>query len=310
MAIIKATLRPTYQHEWEEFEVPPPGEESPTQKCALLTEIAHVAHVHNALSIVQDGQFRPRLISDESKLRTTRTLVTWLSPKEWPQGSRYGNVSFVFNWQGLLEIPQVKFYWVEIIRYGPPACRILLTTKDHPDLEAYDPTSHRGPWKWNKDAGVHLWNEKITLEVMVESELQLQDVIRIDFIRHHQTQCCIDWRVCKDKGFDVGYGGSLFLAGLLAGEMPALTELLRPGETQPAHHSVMEAGGRIAAHLYKCKCNGTVTANDPVAIPLVRGILAAYARRNDADCLALAALFRTTDDLVATYYALLPIVAQ
>jgi hypothetical protein len=67
--------------------VPLPQEgPSITGEYALLSEVAHVAHIQNALSIVADGLFRPGLVSDRSKLNTTRTLVTWLSPKELPQG--------------------------------------------------------------------------------------------------------------------------------------------------------------------------------------------------------------------------------
>jgi hypothetical protein len=111
-------------------------------------------------------------------------------------------------------------------------------------------------------------------------------------------------------GLTADRGGSFFLAAQLADELPLPDTLLSPGPGQPAHHSVQSAGGLIAAHLYRCQCTGTITAEDPVAVPLTRGILAAYARRNDADCQALAALFRSPDDLVATYYTLLPIVAE
>jgi len=280
-------------------------------ECAVLTEVAHVAHVQNALSIVADGLFRPGLVSDKSKLRTTRTLVTWLSPKQFHQGYRYGNVSFHFDWPRLFAIPDLRFYWVEPMRdYHPTACRILLTTKDHPDLEAYNPAVDRGPWKWHAAAGLHYWNEKITLEIMLESELKLTDAIRIGFVPHRNNQCCIDWRTCQDMGLTADRGGSFFLAAQLADELPLPDTLLSPGPGQPAHHSVQSAGGLIAAHLYRCQCTGTITAEDPVAVPLTRGILAADARRNDADCQALAALFRSPDDLVATYYTLLPIVAE
>jgi hypothetical protein len=65
----------------------------------------HVTHVRHALSILDARTIASRPVYDESRLNTTRIHVVWLSPNTWDgaEGSRYGGVSFGFEWRGLID---------------------------------------------------------------------------------------------------------------------------------------------------------------------------------------------------------------
>ena len=114
--------------EWKQFAV---GEPSASDNwtnvdCCPFEAVSHVCHINDAFRIFEDDEVRPSLVADESKLRTTRTSVTWLSPNTWVNGSRYGNISFNFNWSELIR--GKNFYWVEAItHYRPAAFRIFIT---------------------------------------------------------------------------------------------------------------------------------------------------------------------------------------
>ena len=99
--------------EWEDYAVGEPSSnpDRPNADCYPLEAIYHVAHVSDAFRIFQDRRIRSTLVGDESKLKKTRSGVTWLSPNTWVNGSFYGNVRFDFDWKELVE--GKRFYWVE-----------------------------------------------------------------------------------------------------------------------------------------------------------------------------------------------------
>lgn len=138
--------------EWQRFKIGTPSKTNwVNPDCQRLSTIFHIAHIPVAIDIIRDGYLEPRLICDKSKLNQRRITVTWLSPNSWNDGSRYGNVQFSFEWKKLVEGDGKRFYWVESIAYGVPACRILVTKQDHssdPDLVEFDPTVGDGPWWW------------------------------------------------------------------------------------------------------------------------------------------------------------------
>src|SRR5262245_55019378 len=149
--IIPVTQPKLETTEWGPYVVPDPQVGITFQgEIANLDEISHVVHIGHAISIVTDQKIRPGLVFDKSKLNATRTLVCWLSPNHWPEGYRYGNIKFVFDWKRLLAKENIKYYWVEAIKeYNPNACRILLSQKDHsstPGLTQFDPNIRTMPW--------------------------------------------------------------------------------------------------------------------------------------------------------------------
>jgi len=313
MAIIQPARLVPFAHEWEEFEVPLLADSpSMTGDCATLTEVAHVAHIANALRIIEDRCLTPRLVSDESVLRNTRTEVTWLSPNHWPNGYRYGNVAFYFNWATIFNmLRDPAYHWVETIRtYNPTACRILVTANEHPNLRTYNPLRDRGPWKQDATTNTHYWNERFTIEILLESELPLANATRIDFVHHHPTYCSLNWRTCQDRNCEAEPGGALFLAAVLGRALTIPDALLRPAPGQSPHHMIQRAANRITAHLLNRQCTGNIGADHPAALPLARGVLAAYARRSPNEVEALASLFLDTEELVRTYHTLFPPAAE
>src|SRR5215472_9733574 len=102
--------RSSTSHEWKQYAISDSFSRIPNEY------VCHVCHVEDAVRIFEDGEIRPSLVSDESKLRTTRTIVTWLSPNHWVNGFRYGNVAFQFEWKRLIAGKQL--YWVEAITWN------------------------------------------------------------------------------------------------------------------------------------------------------------------------------------------------
>jgi phosphatidylserine/phosphatidylglycerophosphate/cardiolipin synthase-like enzyme len=132
--------------EWEDYSVGEPSSnpDRPNADCYPLETIYHIAHVSDAFRIFQDRRIRSTLVGDESKLKKTRSSVTWLSPNTWANGSFYGNVRFDFDWKKLVE--GKRFYWVEAMKYAPVAYRILIAEqKPDLDLERYRPETDKGP---------------------------------------------------------------------------------------------------------------------------------------------------------------------
>ena len=177
--------------EWSRFRVGKPSKRAnwTNQDCRPLETVSHVTHIDAAVHVVSRGVLQAGLVYDESKLRKARILVNWLSPNQWINGFRYGNVRFTFDWKALLQ--DMDAYWVESIPYRPRALRILLTERDRSSkLEKYDPTDPSGPWWYDAKNDIHYWNGKFCLEIMVERDLYVRKAIEIDFVRHHPKQCC------------------------------------------------------------------------------------------------------------------------
>src|SRR5262245_8433363 len=99
------------QPEWEEYCVGAPSSDSDrfNVNCRPLSTVYHIAHVSDAFRIFEDRRLRATLVTDESRLRETRSSVTWLSPNIWYSGSFYGNIRFEFDWKELVYDKQ--FYW-------------------------------------------------------------------------------------------------------------------------------------------------------------------------------------------------------
>src|SRR5260370_3909888 len=100
--------------------------------CTPLETVYHISHIDPAFRIFEDGRIRSSLVWDESKLRNTRTCVSWASSNLCLNGSIYGNIRFDFDWGNL--VSWRHFYWREAqTRYNQPPDRILFLATDYPD---------------------------------------------------------------------------------------------------------------------------------------------------------------------------------
>lgn len=207
---------------WFDYRV---KEDGLTPNCEEFTLVSHVTHIDNALAVVRCNLVRPQLVYDDSKLLKRRILVVWLSPNYWHNGFRYGNISFDYDFPQLVE--RRRAYWVEAIKHtpnSPTACRILITNVDRDGdkhMIRYDPCAKDGPWWWDRRRGKHFRNSRVTLEFMFESELQVGDCHEVDFVAHHEHQCCIDPTACPELGYTPERGGALFVAGIIAEKLSA-----------------------------------------------------------------------------------------
>lgn len=135
-----------------------------------FTEAFHIAHLDDAMKIISDGRVKAGLVYDESRLRTARTAVSWVSPNDWALGSIYGSVRFRFPWKSLQR--GRSLFWVEAItKYRPVACRFLLTETAPSATVPYDPQTAEGPLRLID--GQWYRNENITLELMLDGDLSL-----------------------------------------------------------------------------------------------------------------------------------------
>lgn len=286
---------------WKEFAVAEPdflGLDGNSR--SSLTIISHVTHIELALNILREGLIRPQLIFDKSKLNAARILVVWLSPNHWHPGYRYGNVRFKFDWKAL--VAEKRYYWVESIAYGIKACRILVTDEDRDGqhgLVPYDPTADQGPWIYDAEEDKHYWNGEFTLEIMLETELQISQSLEVSFVKHHDHGCCISPENCPDKGLSEANGGRRFVAGIIARDLPPTDLKLtqeQDGNVLPSH-ALNQALASMFLWPHIAICNGTVLAETPEGRALARAIYSAYYRDDDDERGAIGRQFANQEEL-------------
>jgi hypothetical protein len=182
--------------------------------CQTLSVVSHVTHVHNALEVLRVGSIKPQLIYDESRLNTKRVLVVWLSPNDWSGagGFQYGNISFDLSWKKLIR--DKHFYWIGAMEYSPTACRILITEKDRDEkLMRHVPSRGDGPWWDDEENEKHYWNGNLCLEFMLEEEIPLSSISKLNFVKHHNSRCSISPQSCPDRRHRSELGAARLLAG-------------------------------------------------------------------------------------------------
>lgn len=282
--------------EWERYAV---TEENRRE----LISISHVAHLEVASRILSDQRIRSGLVYDESCLNTSRITVVWLSPNDWTGagGFRYGNIRFAFDWNSLLI--GKEFYWVEIMPYGVPACRILVTDADrHRILPRYDPRAHTGPWIVDEETGRHYWNSTCCLEIMLERDVLIGECTGLDFVTHHPDMCCEYPIDCGTRGLRSNQAGGRFVAQIVSKQIDprnlGLVEVAnyRRSPTLDLRNAYIN----IHNHLWlnSPPSWGYVYGRHLVSPSLARAVLSAYARRLDDDVLRLSSVFRSRDDLI------------
>lgn len=284
--------------EWERYSV---GEASSREgrtnaDCYPLDTIYHVSHVSDAYRIFEDERIRATLVADESKLRKTRSSVTWLSPNTWANGSFYGNIRFEFDWRELIE--DKKFYWVEAMPYSPAAYRILVT-EDKPklELERYRPESDNGPLYHDSTKDAWYCNMKLTGEFMLDGDLPLRKCKTVSFENHHDAICKRDGTACSQRGLARYQAGAALLSRLIGQNVLNQKESLRRLflDKGSLHSEAENAWGNIVRSFSRIETNGRLSHNDEAASPLVTAMLDRYATKRRIK--ELGYLFRTREEL-------------
>lgn len=260
--------------------------------CSPLERVMHVTHVRHALSVVDDGRLRRRLVYDESRLNSTRIHVVWLSPNDWTGagGSRYGGVQFEFEWRSIIE--GNRAYWIGVADYEPRACRILLSTADYSkQYLPYDPTRGDGPWWHEQAVDKHWWNGRFCLEVMLERDVELSGADGMSFTKHHSARCNVNpGGHCRDANREPGEAGSEFISGWAAG---IYANRYFPISCRPG---IVSGWSDLVSWLDHFDGSwGKVGPDDLLAPMLGRALLSAIARRDIVQRNAIARQFLSRD---------------
>lgn len=284
------------------------------ETCVPFSVVKHAAHVRPALDIVRDGKVKASRISDESHFRNSDLRVVWVSPFEWFMGSRYGGVQFSFDWAEILG--KKNIYWAEVVQYSYPACRFLITSTSYPGnhevLRRYDPTKGDGPWWYNQETKTHFQNMKVCVEFMIEEDLYLYESQAVTFVDHHRKYCCLHPRSpesCKEKDLPASTAGSLFLGQLVGAHVDGSNLRLveeRDG-TQALSETLVQAWNDIHNRLWRTEDGylGRVAPGDPAAEGVARGVLSALGQRKTDERKALARLFGSREQVIASCKSLL-----
>lgn len=202
---------------WNDFPVTfPPPKKGFDNGCLELDEVTHVAHVTDAIRVIEDRRVRSSLVYDESCLNTKRTQVSWVSPKTWANGYIYGNVAFAFDWASLVE--DKKVYWVEHrATTGQSICRFLITEDSFTDhaLTEYDYTKPHGPLYFDDKSGTWYHNNNVTSEYMILADLPLVNCNAIRFVKHHPKWCNKSHSRCPELDLNDDKAGAEVLCRLI-----------------------------------------------------------------------------------------------
>jgi hypothetical protein len=204
------------KYEWEKYQVGIPSIKNNwvNKDCMPYKKVRHISHVKDALRIIEDGIIRSSLVWDKSRLNNSRTCVSWVSPNSWGNGSLYGNVSFEFDWDRIVDGKDL--YWVEAVTdYQPAAYRILISEKKHdsiPELQLYNERKPYGPIYFDGETWYR--NGFYTGEFLIDSDLSLRDCSEIDFVDHND-RICTKSNACSDIGSSSADKGAELLATLI-----------------------------------------------------------------------------------------------
>lgn len=285
--------------EWERYAFTiPKSKESSDKDRLLLSKVYHVAHLPTVRRILEDRRLRAGLVSDESKLNRSRTCVTWLSAKKWPE-SIYGNVQFTFDWAKIIEDRQV--YWVEAMTdYETHACRFLLTDRDMSKSKyvvPYNPKSDEGPLRKRKNKWY--WNGQCTSQFMLEDDVFLRDCTDISFMSHHHSICRLYGPGCKYRTVPTQRMAGRVLAFLLSSDLHAVNTVLveesQDGTRCPTSEVQQGASGIWWALGSRKKdfCGGIKRAAPRQSV--LRGALALYSTERDQAARDLISLLHSQE---------------
>ncbi len=285
--------------EWNKFSVGTPSTRNnwTNPDCVPFKSLDHVTHIKNSLPILLDNKIKSGLVFDESVLNLQRILVSWLSPNTWG-GYRYGNVRLRYKWNKIIE--NKNFYWVESIAYGVPACRILITDKNHKNLAQYDPAKKDGPWWYDVRKNQHYYNGHFCLEFMIEADLELTPDVELYFVSHHDKWCSIhsnNPQKCEDLGLAAWHAAGVFLSYVLADSIDISLQLFKEDKNEDC---IPENLKYCWSSLYfnlseidSVEFKGETRNKDDVAIPISRAICNAFANSNIEEVKVLTSTFKS-----------------
>ncbi|MBF0400583.1 MAG: hypothetical protein HQL90_07420 [Magnetococcales bacterium] len=278
--------------EWEKFKVGVPAKNGFNNNCMRFDFVSHTSHITSAFDIIENGKIKPSLVSDESILNNKRILVTWVSPNYWSPGFRYGNLKFDFLFGDLVQ--GKRYYWVESISYGIPACRILITRNYH-SLESYDPTLNNGPWWFDESSGNHYYNNNYCLEFMVEEQIDLDCLAKLDFVDHHARYCSVHRNNpidCSELGIDRYKGGAFFLTrAIVTGVNLAQIGAHFITEGNPIYFLKLSIVEFLSGVLIDVIFSGELNASSSLSIPVMRAIMSSFAFNRVGEAKLLCAMF-------------------
>ena len=213
--------------EWRKYKV---GEKSTKSNwtepsCQPFSVVRHIAHIKDAIRIIEDRVIRSSLVWDESKLNNTRTCVSWVSPNTWAYGSIYGNISFEYLWNDLVK--GKKLYWVEAFKkYNPPAYRILITDNDYSNSKLVIPYpigDGSGPIYF--DGNEWYRNGNYTGEFLIDQDLYVDSCYEIEFENHNRRICSKSGSGCCDIKLSKNKAGSRFLANIIGRDLKYMRDM-------------------------------------------------------------------------------------
>jgi hypothetical protein len=296
------------QYKWEEFAVKEPcfDHGQTNYECSRFHTVSHVAHIEYALRILKDGEIRPNLVYDKSRLKDKRISVSWVSPKDWSKmkGFRYGHIRFTFDWTSI--IAGKRFYKIEISDYKIPAPRVLVTDRKHECFDSYNHRSMKGPWFYDHDRGTHFFHESdCCVEFLIEDSISLDHCSKIDFVDHHPWWCSLhrnDPDRCKDKKHTADKAASLFLSSAISQSLDLSRfgfSLEIKGKRRPSielHKAMSLIWMQLMSE--KIKFKGKAGSESVKSKALARAILHAYSLQKIEEVYSLAAYFRSSEELI------------
>jgi hypothetical protein len=286
--------------EWQKYKVgkPSTGKGWTEPDCIPFDSVTHVSHVQEAFRMFEDQTIRSMSVGSKGKLR--HTAVVWLSPNFWTLGSRYGNVSFKFDWRALVKDKQ--FYWVGKIQHPKTtACQILITKEHHPELDLYPYDTGDGPLYYDSRRGIWYSNQRnVTCEVMADRDLPLSECEMVSFEDHHKHYCNRDGSNCPDLDQSDEDGGAKLLGRLIGQKVlsrrTSLRRLLLDGDK--LHKSAGYTWRRILDRFSKVKTTGGLSNTDDPARPVALAMLDRFDRKRSVK--ELGSLFRSKKELELT----------
>jgi hypothetical protein len=289
--------------DWSKFSVGSPSKRQnwTNQSCVPFDSVFHVTHIKNSLTILHDRKIKAGLIFDKSILNLERILVSWLSPNVWGDGYRYGNIRIKFDFNKIIE--DKKFYWVESIAYGVPACRILLTDQEHNNLSPYDPSFNDGPWWFDSSSEIHYYNNNYCIEFLVEEDLSISTDEVIDFVTHHRQWCSINRNnpaKCPELDLAGWHASGKFIASVLADSVTFPVQLFHKNESNITPDALNHCWLNLCLNLTEnenIEINGTISHTDREALPLSRAICNAFSYSTTDEERVLISMFRSAKDL-------------
>lgn len=230
--------------EWTKYKV---GKKSTRENwtessCQPFDRVRHIAHVKEAIRIIEDRVIRSSLVWDESKLNNSRTCVSWVSPNSWADGSIYGNISFEYSWDDLIK--DKDFYWVEDFKkYNPPAYRILITENDYSNSELVTPYSvedGNGPIYFDGENWYR--NGHYTGEFLIDQNLHINSCHEIKFEDHNDRFCAKSGSSCNDIKLSKHKAGSRFMANIIGRNIKYVRDLFWEKSTNKRRRTFQAQG--------------------------------------------------------------------